>query len=167
MEKSILLIPKLKNIEFIETIRKKYDPLYNKVPPHITLVFPFETNIDNDVIIKHIESSLKHFQIGQFSIDGFSYFEDGYVFWNVTEGKDTLVNMNKELYSGILTPFKHKTIQYNPHITIANCSDSTQLHQIKNELENSSIHEICTNFSIIFEEIQSNGDSKVIKEFKL
>ncbi|MFZ6624199.1 2'-5' RNA ligase family protein [Vagococcus fluvialis] len=167
MEKSILLIPKLKNIEFIESIRKKYDPLYNKVPPHITLVFPFETNIENNIIINHIESSFKHFQIVHFSLDSFSYLKNGYVFWNVIEGRDYLMKMNKQLYSGILAPFKHKTIQYNPHITIANCSDSTQLHQIINELENSSIHEICTDFSIIFEEIQLNGDSKVIKEFKL
>ncbi|MFW8052115.1 2'-5' RNA ligase family protein [Vagococcus fluvialis] len=167
MKKSILLIPKFKNIEFIESIRKKYDPLYNKVPPHITLVFPFETNIENNIIIKHIESSLKHFQIVHFSLDGFSYFKNGYVFWNVIEGRDALVKMNKQLYSGILAPFKRTTIQYNPHITIANCSASTQLHQIKNDLENTSIYEICTDFSIIFEEIQSNGDSKVIKSFKL
>lgn len=166
MEKSILLIPNLKNIKLVENIREKYDPLYDKVLPHITLVFPFEASIENHIIIEHIENSLKQVKITNFTLSDFSFFENGYVFWNVTTGRDSLIKMNKELYSDILAPFKHKTIEYNPHITIANCKDDRQLINVKSDIKNYSIHEVCTEYSIVFEEIQPNGKSKVIKKFE-
>lgn len=42
-----MIFPKFENIKIIDEIRDKYDPLANHVRPHITLVFPFESNIRN------------------------------------------------------------------------------------------------------------------------
>ena len=46
-KRDILIFPKFDNIELIKNIRKKYDPLYSLIMPHITLVFPFSDNISN------------------------------------------------------------------------------------------------------------------------
>ncbi|CEK32658.1 2'-5' RNA ligase superfamily (plasmid) [[Clostridium] sordellii] len=35
----IMIFPKFNNIEIINKIRKQYDPLFEKVQPHITLIF--------------------------------------------------------------------------------------------------------------------------------
>lgn len=47
MKRTIMIFPKFNNIEIINNIRSKYDPLSLLVLPHITLVFPFELEISN------------------------------------------------------------------------------------------------------------------------
>ena len=165
MKKSILLIPKLKNDVIIEDIRKKHDPLFGKVPPHITLIFPFSTDLDNAVIIKHLENCLAKFSNIEISLSGFSYHENGYIFWDVIDGRQDIINLHDELYTGILSPFKHKTIKYNPHITIGHIETKQSMDEIKNQLNKINIHEKCKNFNIILEEIQADDNSKIIKYF--
>lgn len=58
MKRSILLFPKLKNMDQIQKIRMKYDPLAECIDPHITLVFPFDLNISTKELIEHVEESL-------------------------------------------------------------------------------------------------------------
>jgi hypothetical protein len=38
IKRCIMIFPKFENIEQIELIRRKYDPLVNHVEPHITLI---------------------------------------------------------------------------------------------------------------------------------
>ena len=40
-KRDILIFPKFKNINKIQELRNKYDPLANLIAPHITIVFPF------------------------------------------------------------------------------------------------------------------------------
>ena len=46
-KRDILIIPKFNNINKIQKIREKYDELYDIINPHITLAFPFKSNISN------------------------------------------------------------------------------------------------------------------------
>ncbi|WP_369010063.1 hypothetical protein [Alkalihalobacillus sp. TS-13] len=39
-------------------MRSKYDPLFDKISPHITLVFPFESTLSTDECISHLKGSL-------------------------------------------------------------------------------------------------------------
>ena len=43
--RTIMIFPEFENMEIIDNIRKKYDPLAELVRPHITLVFPFESQM--------------------------------------------------------------------------------------------------------------------------
>ena len=45
-----MIFPQFNNIETIDEIRDRYDPLAKLVCPHITLVFPFESEITNDEV---------------------------------------------------------------------------------------------------------------------
>ena len=47
-KRDILIFPKFKNINNIQEIRKKYDELFDKIMPHITLAFPFDKDISNE-----------------------------------------------------------------------------------------------------------------------
>ena len=40
-KRDILIIPKFKNIDKIQDIRQKYDELYEKIMPHITVLPQF------------------------------------------------------------------------------------------------------------------------------
>lgn len=44
MLRTIMIFPQFDNEEIIQGIRKKYDPLYHLIKPHITLVFPLIRN---------------------------------------------------------------------------------------------------------------------------
>ena len=46
--RTIMIFPEFENMEIIDNIRKQYDPLAELVRPHITLVFPFESQISNE-----------------------------------------------------------------------------------------------------------------------
>ena len=43
--RTIMIFPEFENIDNINDIRKKYDPLADLVLPHITLVFPFDSEL--------------------------------------------------------------------------------------------------------------------------
>ena len=47
-KRDILIFPKFNNINKIQSIREKYDELFNVIMPHITLAFPFDSNISNE-----------------------------------------------------------------------------------------------------------------------
>ena len=43
MKRAIVLFPKFQNIDAIQSIRERFDPLAKYIAPHITIVFPFES----------------------------------------------------------------------------------------------------------------------------
>ena len=57
--RAIMIFPEFKNINIINDIRKKYDPLANLVLPHITLVFPFDSKLTNEELNLYMRESLK------------------------------------------------------------------------------------------------------------
>ncbi len=57
-KRCIMIFPDFENIEVINRIREKYDPLKGYVKPHITLVFPFESDISSAELHEHIKTTL-------------------------------------------------------------------------------------------------------------
>lgn len=51
-----MIFPQFNNIEIINEIRHRYDPLANLLRPHITLVFPFESDMTNDEVEEKLTS---------------------------------------------------------------------------------------------------------------
>ena len=49
-KRDILIFPQFDNIDEIEKIRKQYNELYGKISPHITLAFPFENSLTNEIL---------------------------------------------------------------------------------------------------------------------
>lgn len=60
-KRDILVFPKLKEIEKIQSIRNKYDELANIIPPHITLAFPFNLPISNEKLKEQLEKILSRY----------------------------------------------------------------------------------------------------------
>lgn len=56
--RTIMIFPQFKNINIIDKIREKYDPLSNHVRPHISLVFTFESSITSNELNEHMKKAL-------------------------------------------------------------------------------------------------------------
>lgn len=118
-----MIFPHFKNGQLIDNIRKKYDPLAEHVGPHITLVFPFESEVDTIKLKEHIEtiaSNIKPFEIILSGITP-SVSNGNYLFLNILEGNSQIIEIHKSLYTGILKEFYPQwlnDIDYTPHITV-------------------------------------------------
>ena len=70
--RTIMIFPEFDNIDIIDEIRAKYDPLAKLVRPHITIVFPFEMEITNDELSMILENRLRDIKSFEIEMQGFS-----------------------------------------------------------------------------------------------
>jgi len=104
--------------KIIAPLREKYDPLYDLIASHITIVFPFETDRPLDElagIIGHETSTELEVELELGSIIDF-YPKTPVICWGVKKCEQ-LTSLYYRLYSrlGLTLPFK----DYQPHATIA------------------------------------------------
>ena len=160
--RDILIIPELDDISLIQDIREKYDELANIVPPHITLAFPFDSDITNeelDIKLKNIFSEYKEFNI---TLSGVSYHYDErvgvyYIYLDVTQGYDTIYEISKKIYSEIFN--KEVPEKYIPHITLGSVG---KINDIKlDHVFNTTVK------NIIVEDIGENEESNVILKYSI
>ena len=109
LKRSIIIFPQFgSDINLIQDIRNQYDPLANKIAPHITLVFPFESEICSHTLRQHIETSLSGFKAFSLSMQGISSEEGNYLFLNLIKGQEYITKIHDLLYSEILEKFLSK-----------------------------------------------------------
>ncbi|HML68430.1 MAG TPA: 2'-5' RNA ligase family protein [Clostridia bacterium] len=106
MKRAIVLYPIFNDLEKIQSIRERFDPLAKYIAPHITLVFPFESDLSTADLDAHMRCALddvKKFDVQLQGITG--DYRDGYLFLNVKKGNDEIINLHDRLYSGVLEQF--------------------------------------------------------------
>ena len=85
-ERTIMIFPKFSNMEIIDRIRRNYDPLADLVRPHITLVFPFHSDITDAELGSHIENAISGIPPFSLQLTGISKEENvfgNYLFLNI------------------------------------------------------------------------------------
>lgn len=87
--RTILLFLNDMSINEIEDIRKKHDPLFGLIPPHITVIFPFEGSISNDELKLHILKLSKGIQEIEIKFANQITGEGEYLFLRVEKGEKT------------------------------------------------------------------------------
>ncbi len=113
----VVLLPESLD-RLIAPLREKYDPDYSIVGAHITVVFPFESNLAiNDVshIIHRVTEPMSAFQVELSSIGDF-YPESPVIYWGVKKNA-AIDELYKNLYTGLDLALPHR--QFCPHITVA------------------------------------------------
>ncbi len=103
--------------ELIYPLRQKFDPLYNKVPGHITIVFPFETTVslnDLSVIIKQELKDSRPISIELESIGDF-YPVSSTIYWKINTC-EPIQKLYYSLHSKLELPIPFK--QFVPHVTV-------------------------------------------------
>lgn len=163
-----MIFPKFKNEHVIDAIRKKYDPLAEHVRPHITLVFPFESDIETNKLKEHIEimiSGIKPFQITLSGITPSIAPVGNYLFLNIKEANAEIIELHKKLYKGILNEFYPawlKDIDFLPHMTVGCISDLDDFKKAIEETEN--INDIFeTNVENVSVEVIDQNEDSIIE----
>jgi len=129
VKRCIMIFPKFNNIKAIDAIREKYDPLAKHVAPHITLVFPFISDITTEDLKNHICKCLSTINAFPIMLKGVisTTYTGNYLFLNIVNGKEEITELHKRLYCGILKEFMPEWLRkgnYFPHMTIGNIVDA-------------------------------------------
>lgn len=102
---------------WLQELRLKFDPLAEKIPAHVTLVFPFSSGRPESEFIDHISSTRD--SIADFS---FSLAEPenhkGYCWFPVSDGAEDFIFFHQKLYSGFLKKYLDTSRTYRPHVTV-------------------------------------------------
>ncbi|RWS44881.1 2'-5' RNA ligase family protein [Bacillus mycoides] len=163
--RTILLFLNNMSTDEIESIREIHDPLFGLIPPHITSVFPFESNISNDELKSHISNISKG--IGTIEIkfaSGVTSIGD-YLFLEMEQGKEQIEELHDKLHTGPLLPLLRKDIPYIPHVTVGRKESSQLATELAKDIP--SFHEKLNGIidRISVERIGENGES--IIEFEV
>jgi 2'-5' RNA ligase len=165
--RAIVIFPHFENGKFIDEIRAQYDPLYDFIPPHLTLVFPFESNFTRDALIDHVSSQLKDTRPFELVVKGVTGAADGYVFLDVKRGNDCVIDLHDRLYTGILKAYHNRYIPYQPHITIGRLTDPEGQKKVVEDLCDFDI-EFRTLIDTITMEIIDDTDRSILEyQYKL
>ena len=130
MKRAIVIFPKFDNIDAIQAVRERFDPLASFIAPHITLVFPFESTLSTEELREHIVQAIqgvKRFPVQLSSITG--DVREGYLFLNVKRGNDSIIDLHDRLYSGALESFLFRKVTYCPHMTVGRIEEQTEFDQ--------------------------------------
>lgn len=122
--------------QIVSPLREKYDPTYNALRSHLTLVFPFSTSRSLPWLVDAIREPLekkKPIKIELESIGDF-YPDSPYIYWSVKRN-DALCELYYSLHSSLDLPLKHK--RYIPHVTVAG---EISLHRVMPVKDNIALH---------------------------
>ena len=124
MKRAIVLFPDLAEMTDIESIRRSYDPLAGKIRPHVTLVFPFESELSSDEIRAHVAAVTQSTRPFVLTLGKPESTDDNYVWFPVAEGRTQVLGIHNSLHKGLLREFKSTTNAFNPHVTVAHVHES-------------------------------------------
>ncbi|PFL24666.1 2'-5' RNA ligase [Bacillus cereus] len=163
--RTILLFLQNMPIDEIESMREKHDPLFGLIPPHITIVFPFESSISNNELKLHILKVAKGVHPIEIEFASRINNEGEYLFLEVGRGKEKIEELHDRLYTGFLLQFLRTDIAYIPHVTVGRKGGTELATEIAKGIP--SFHEKpnCVIDSISVERIGKNGES--IIEFEV
>lgn len=167
--RTIMIFPEFENIDVINDIRKKYDPLADLVLPHITLVFPFDSELTNEELNLHLKECLSDIQPFKMELEGFSKQINNYgnyLLLNVVQGIDEIKNIHDRLYKGRLKKFD-AGYDYVPHMTVGNLSSIDLLNKAFDDVNkcNDIFSTVVKKISV--EMIGDNEESIIIIEHEL
>ncbi|MBU1093596.1 MAG: 2'-5' RNA ligase family protein [Firmicutes bacterium] len=169
MKRTIMILPQFDNMDVIEQIRNKYDPLAKLIQPHITLVFPFESEVSNDFLEEVIKKQLMHINPFEVVLQGFSrQIEEKttYLFLDIIIGAKELQGIHDLLYSVNFATL-NEDYTYVPHITVGRFSEVSSLNNAYADVKNLNIIFKSRINKIIIEEIATDEQSIVVKEIFL
>ena len=164
-----MIFPEFENIDFIDKIRSKYDPLAVLVRPHITLVFPFESDMTDDEIRAILEKRLEDTRRFDLALHGFGKQIEkfgNFLFLNVTQGKGEITKIHDILYANEFMKF-NLGFPYDPHMTVGKTRTAEELNEAYEDASscNEVFSTIVTKISV--EMIGEHEESIIIIEKEL
>lgn len=117
----------------IAPFRQKYDPFYNRVDSHITITFPFESNLPLENIsamIKKVTDYHQPLSVELNSIGDF-YPRSPVIYWEIQKNEQ-VCEIYYKLYASLDLPIPIK--DYKPHVTLAREISNHRLISVKDAI---------------------------------
>jgi 2'-5' RNA ligase len=152
----------------VEKIRKKYVKDYKKFKPHISLVYTFEVN-NQEELKTHIKNSIKNIKPFELTLQGLrKSAKDYYLYLLVKKGRKQITQLYKNLNSGILKNFKNKDMPvYIPHISLGVFNSKKEIDEsIKKIRKENPRIEMKASFVQLLT-LNKDNSIKLVKRFKL
>lgn len=125
--RSILIFPEIYNLDSIQATRAKYDSEYQHINPHISLVFPFDSNVSDSTLIQLVSPIIQNTKSFPITFNKLGFDDHGYIWLEAAYGQDKCREIHDKLYATTtLLPFLNSDIPYTPHLTIAHVPISQQ-----------------------------------------
>jgi 2'-5' RNA ligase len=123
MRRSLVLFPVFSGAAQIDALRSAFDPLATKIPPHVTLVFPFDSYLSAEEVAVHAEKAVS--SVESFSIRlGEAQAREDFIWLPVVHGRGQIIALHDALYSGLLSDYLDCARTFEPHVTVARLQSS-------------------------------------------
>lgn len=116
--RSIVWFPPLPADSKIESFRALHDPLATRIRAHVTLVFPFPTNLTSMQWASHIKRIVGNWPQLPVSFRDIESIQDEFTILMLREKSSAVIALHDKLYSSVLKPFLRPEMDYRPHITL-------------------------------------------------
>ncbi|WP_242953976.1 2'-5' RNA ligase family protein [Clostridium felsineum] len=163
--RTIMIFPEFSNMQVIDKIREKYDPLFKHVRGHVTLAFTFKSNLTQSEIEEHIKRVCVEFRSFKLSLQGILKVDNEfgrYLFLEVRQGRKTIKELSCRLYTGILESYKPEWFSDEkllPHMTIGQFKNKNEIDRAFEEVQDIKDKFTTTVNKISVEIVDENEDS--------
>lgn len=161
MLRAIHFFPNFDDDEEIQQFRQAYDPLALKIRPHLTLVFPFESDITSAELVAHIEQQLESIAPFEVVLKGVTGDEEGSLFLTVKKGNDQIIAIHDCLYQGILAGYLWRQAHYMPHLTLGHTNDDSDFLKALSETADWQREYRAILHQVVVEIIEDDGLSRI------
>ena len=100
----------------IDEFRRKHDPHFDLIGPHITFIFLVPESVGESNLISHIENVLGQWPPFPIQLRGLQKAWDHWLFLTLAKGNEIAIRLNQELYSGLLAAYYRPDITFVPHL---------------------------------------------------
>lgn len=139
--RAIVIFPHARDLAEINRLRARFDPLARVIAPHITVVFPFNSDGGRIDLRAHLERAIADMPAFIIRLAGITGGGDNgeYLFLNVEQGSRGVIELHDRLYSGSLA--RHLSLEqpYVPHLTVGRVKDPAAFSEALAEASSSNI----------------------------
>jgi 2'-5' RNA ligase len=107
----------------VVALRRQFDPLFGSLAAHVTLVFPFQSDMLPEALRLHVEQAVRGVSPVTVRLAGVTGANGQYLFVNVKRGNDALIELHDRLYRGPLEAYLSREFTYTPHVTVGRFTD--------------------------------------------
>ena len=124
----VVYFPKL-NYAPLNEFRKKYDPTFDLIEDHVTIVFLIPDTFNLQELKDQIGNVVKKWRSFDIHISGLSKSWDHWLFLTIKEGNQKVIELHDQLYKGPLKPYLREDIEYKPHIGLGYFGEKNYDHK--------------------------------------
>lgn len=133
-----------KDREWLEGIRRAYDPQHAVIGAHFTHVFPF-ASVPTAEVISHAATIAASTEVVRFRLTKAAAVRDAIapktlVFLLPEDGEFEIRRLHDRLYSGILAPLLRTDIPFIPHVTVAAFDRTEEAEQAVEKIGPFTVH---------------------------